>query len=83
MGKETGKDFRTRVLEIISCRDCRIYDTPCNSCLDEATSILSLCKEMLVLGVSNLDEGKGSNCDSNYDAGWNACRSELLKQLGD
>ena len=43
-----------------------------------STSIIQLCKEMLVPEKESFEQGTYSR-----EAGWNACRQHLLKQLGE
>ena len=84
MTKEPNKDFMTSLLEVLECRDCRMYKTPCGFCLNQAGRILALCKEML---VPRVDLQFGCDDEPNYTNGFvngfeSACQ-HLLKQLGE
>ncbi len=67
------KDFRTRLLYLLE------QDASCKECADR---ILALCKEMLVPAEKSVKYLHRGN-DGSKQIGWNACRSELLKQLGE
>lgn len=81
MTKEPSKDFRQAVRETLELfmewrtdkdGEIKLQELTLN---EATTHILALCKEMLVPRES---EAIRPNA-----IGWNACRSELLKQLGE
>ena len=82
MTKEPNKDFRQAVREVMA----NAYDSElCNydNLVEIATdNLLALCKEMLVPAEKSVKYLHRGN-DGSKQIGWNACRSELLKQLGE
>lgn len=76
--KEPSKDFRTRVVAILS--DIKIHDSDDIDVNGGADRILALCKEML---VPNISKNGSDDSMSEGDEGWNSCRQHLLKQLGE
>lgn len=95
MTKEPNKDFRQLITEQVFllagsaslCWETKpkgVFDsTQAAKFADEATTrILALCKEMLV-PEDIQEEPNHSEHQVSYAIGWNACKSVLLKQLGE
>lgn len=79
MTKEPSKDFRQAVMGSIA----HLFYKQEKKQLDATTDrILALCKEMLVPAEKSVKYLHRGN-DGSKQIGWNACRSELLKQLGE
>lgn len=78
--KEPSKDFRKALVKLFV--DEGLDNLPY---LRLSTRVIALCKEMLVpkLATSGVDKSFNVFPQGEEDEGWNACRSELLKQLGE
>ena len=80
MSKQTepSKDFRQAMRVALASR-VMLGD----GLLDEATDkVLALCKDMLVPDASGYEEW-GLEVGTLREQGWDACRSELLKRMGE